>query len=313
MSLDAEFFVGQKHKVLWEEFEYEPEEAQKPYHLSKARFRVAASGRRFGKTLMSMMDGAPDLFVPKARWWVVAESYFTGEEEFNYIEEALLKLVRKYKIKLKTHLHNAKQGDLMIEMPWGASVSVRSAGHPNSLVGKGLKRVTLAEAAKLDEEVFEKHIRPALADFRGKADFTSTPEGDNWFRKFHDRGQRTLDGSPNTRYRLDLGAPWENSYESWNFPAWLNTKIYPGGFNDPEIQSQMGTPTGTAIFWQEIGARFDAMQGRIYNDFNDERNIVDLTYRSDRASGNILNVLVIGISGANTWNRVRRSFDISTN
>jgi hypothetical protein len=80
---------------------------------------------------------------------------------------------------------------------------------------------------------------------------------------------------------VENGAPWEDSYESWNFPAWENPIVYPGGFHDPEIKRQMKTPEGTPIFWQEIGASFKRMQGLIY-EMDVDIHVIDYEYQSLR-------------------------------
>jgi hypothetical protein len=261
--------------LLWQIAEYEPHPAQRKYHASKERFRVAACGRRFGKSMMGAMGKLKRLFVPKARGWIVSDTYFTGEEEFNYIEEAMEKILREYKISQKNigHAHNVRTGEMYIEMPWGARVEVRSAQHPKALVSKGLAWVIMAEAAKMPRYIWEQLVSPALADWRGEADFLSTPEGMNWFKELHDRGADPRNQMPQAKY--------EGSYRSFNFPAWANTRVYPGGFDDPDIKRQMITPEGTAFFWQELGAKFGVMVGMIYGMFNRQIHVIDHVYNPD--------------------------------
>lgn len=248
-----------RREKIWEIVGYEPHEKQKLYHASPARFKVPACGRRFGKSRMEAMDKIDALFsFKKALWWMVAETYGTCDE-FAYAKEAIEVLCREFRIPLKDlrMADNERTGEMYIEMPWGDKLKVKSAAHPKSLVGKGLYCVTFSEAAKIERYIWDQLVSPALADYRGPAGFPSTPEGDNWFKDLHDMGQ-------DPTKRIENGAPYEDSWESWNFSAWENRIIYPQGFNDPEIRRQMKTPEGTPIFWQEIGASFKHMQGLIY-------------------------------------------------
>jgi hypothetical protein len=261
---------------LWELAEYEPHPGQLLYHSSKARFKGAACGRRWGKSKVGTMDKIDLLFVPtpKKIWWIISDSYSTGEEEFTYAEDAIDLICRKLGVKVASRSHNLRTGEMWMVMPWGSRIEVKSAQHPKALVGKGLGCATMAEAAKMDRYIWEQLISPALADFRAPADFLSTPEGDNWFKEIIENGETVLaNGEPNPKHVANASS-WEDSWESWKFPAWENPIIYPGGFDDPEIKREMKTPEGTAFFWQEIGARFGAMVGRIYPDFSRERHVV---------------------------------------
>lgn len=50
---------------------HRPHPKQWLYHNSRARFRVACCGRRFGKSLMAARDLEPELLVPDRRYWIV--------------------------------------------------------------------------------------------------------------------------------------------------------------------------------------------------------------------------------------------------
>lgn len=251
-------------EALWEKIQYHPHPRQVLFHDSKARFRVAASGRRFGKSRMAAAEAEPELFRTHAdgsptKGWIIGPTYTLGEKEFAYMwEDIVMKLGLGPHLKRKAY--NIKTGDMYIEMPWGSRVDVKSADHPDGLVGEGLDWVIISEAAKQKEAVWEKYVRPSLADYNGWAIFPSTPEGQNWFYKAYLKGQ-----------------PWHESYsptwESWNFPSWENPYVYPGGFEDPEIQDQMRSPNDP-WFWQEIGADFRSFVGKIYTEWDDNIHII---------------------------------------
>lgn len=140
-------------------------------------------------------------------------------------------------------------------------VTHNSAEHPDLLVGEALDHVIMCEAAKHKKETWDRFIRPSLADKRGSADFPSTPEGFNWFYESWQLGRD----------------PDFKDYESWKFPSWYNTKIYPGGRMDPEIVLLEKTMTGE-WFQQEIGADFSSFVGKIFPEWDEFVHVKPHTY-----------------------------------
>lgn len=231
---------------------YGPFAEQNLFHESEARFRLASCGRRFGKSTMVARDREPTLFIPHMRGWIVGPTYDLGEKEFRVMWNDLIIGQGFGKEKGVKRAYNLRSGEMYIEMPWGARVEVRSAQHPENLVGESLDWVIMSEAAKQNRDTWERYIRPALSDKRGGADFPTTPEGRNWFYEEWLLGKR--DDRP--------------EYESWKFPSWMNTEVFPGGYDDPEIQMLRET-TSPEWFNQEIGADFNSFVGRIYGEFDE--------------------------------------------
>lgn len=224
--------------------------AQRQYHDSTARFRVPCCGRRFGKSTMAGADRVFDMFKPNTLGWIVGPTYDLGEKEFRVMWDALivkLGLGRDNRVK---KAYNKRMGDMYIEMPWGARVEVRSASQPERLVGEKLHWAILSEAAKHNRETWERFIRPALADYRGQADFPSTPEGYNWYYDL---------------WMLGIDEGFDN-WAAWQYPSWLNPVVFPEGRQDPEILEIEATTT-KEWFLQEIAADFSAFVGKIYDEF----------------------------------------------
>lgn len=244
-------------ETLYHRVGYKPHEKQLLFHNSEARFKVPSCGRRFGKSKMAAMELLPQMFIPDHRYWIVGPTYELGEKEFRYLWEAII-INLGLGPKIKRKANNVRTGEMYIEMPWGTRVDVKSADHPDGLVGEGLHGLIVSEAAKQKRQSWEKYLRPSLADYKGWAIFPSTPEGFNWYYDIYKQGQ-------DEDY---------DEWESWNFPSWENPYVYPLGFDDREIQDQMGTEEGTAWFWQEIGASFRSFVGKIYTDWDDQRNII---------------------------------------
>ena len=159
---------------------YTPHPKQWLYHNSEARFRVPVCGRRFGKSMMAGKDLQPDLFLPNQRFWIVGPTYDLGEKEFRVIWDDLIIAQELGKDKRIKKAYNKRSGDMYIEFPWKTRLEVRSADHPENLVGEALNGVIVSEAAKHKVDTWERYIRPALADKQGWATFPTTPEGQNW-------------------------------------------------------------------------------------------------------------------------------------
>jgi len=246
--------------ALYDKIEYHPHEGQRKFHRATARFKVMDCGRRWGKSTSGPHDKVPKMLTRKPTLgWIVAPTYDLGEKEFRVFWSILIDKMQVPIDKSKT-FYSIRNKDFRITTAWGSSVEVRSAEHPESLVGEGLDWVIMAEAAKLKLSHWEKFIRPTLSDKRGDAVFVSTPEGFNWFFDVYQLGQST---DP------DLDDWW--SYKS---PTWENDIIFPGGIKDKEIQSVKKT-LSPEVFDQEYGAEFTSFAGRIYSEFDEGYHVID--------------------------------------
>jgi hypothetical protein len=201
---------------------------------------------------MAGHDVEPELFTPNKMEWIIGPTYDLAEKEFRVIWNDLIIKLQMGKDKRIKRAYNKKQGNMWIEFPWQTRLECRSADHPENLVGEALDRAIMSEAAKHKVETWERFIRPALADKRGKADFPTTPEGFNWLHKLWQLGKN----------------PDMPLYESWKFPSWANTVVYPEGRNDPEILDLEKTTT-PEWFMQEIGADFASFVGKIFPEWDE--------------------------------------------
>lgn len=250
---------------LFEQLGYTPHSAgQRQYHTSRARFRIPVCGRRYGKSTMAGMDMLVKLFQEKRRYWIVGPTYDLGEKEFRVIWDKLIVGQAMGKDKRIRKAYSKRSGEMWLEFPWGTRIEVRSADHPENLVGEALDGVIMSEAAKHKPETWERFIRPALADRRGFADFPTTPEGFNWLHALWQLG-------------MDPNIP---EYMSWRFPSWENPMVYPGGREDPEIKLLERT-TVPEYFMQEIGADFASFVGKIYQEWQEDVHVAPHVFRPD--------------------------------
>ena len=249
----------------FESLKYKPHSGQQKYHDSDARFRVAACGRRFGKTLMVARDRQPQLVANKDfLGWIVGPTYALAEKEFRVFWNDLMVTRGLLRNKNVKRAYNLRGGEMYIELPSNSRLEVKSATQPEYLVGEGLDFAIMSEAAKHSQETWERFIRPALTDKRGGADFPSTPEGYNWFHDLWLKGQN----------------PGFKSYASWRFPSYLNDYLFPEGYEDEEIQELLKTVT-PEWFAQEIEADFASFVGKIYSEFNIETHCINYEFNPD--------------------------------
>jgi Terminase large subunit, T4likevirus-type, N-terminal len=235
---------------------YKPHEKQRLFHDSKARFKIPVCGRRFGKTYMGAREVEPILMVPNKRVWICGPTYDLGEKEFRVIWQDMIVKLGLGREKAVKRAFNKRAGDMYIEFPWNTRLEVRSADRPENLVGDALDYVIMSEAAKHTKETWDRYIRPALADRRGSATFSTTPEGQNWIHDLWQLGRN----------------PLFEEYESWRFPSWENLHIYPGGRNDSEILLQERTMPHE-WFLQEIAADFTSFMGKIYSEWDEVTHV----------------------------------------
>lgn len=291
--------IGLRPAEVFKAAGYKPHKGQLAYHACAARFRVASCGRRFGKSVMGGHELDLEAMATKSmvgmleergirrEFWIVGPNYSDSEKEFRVHYNSLKRM--GFPLDKPGTYNNPHGGDMRISLYNGLYlVQAMSAQHPESLVGEGLSGVIMAEAAKQKESTWSKYIRPTLSDFRGWGQFTSTPEGKNWFYDLWNDGQ-------------DITNP---DWESFRFPAWMNPNVYPmgakdahirtlraaledGGFDwrelvkrlgvDPEVASLV-RDLNDATFDQEIGADFNTMAGRVFSDWDEEIHVADFRF-----------------------------------
>lgn len=258
---------------------YVPHDGQKRFHAQRrhARFRVLDAGRRTGKSTGGGHELVPyayeayfkrdklDPHEKRMEYWIVGPEYSDAEKEFRVLWNDIKKL--KMPIDKPGSYNDPLGGNMHLSL-WGGKFQVhaKSAKYPQNLVGEGLDGVILAEAAKLKRSIWTKFLRPMLADKRGWAVMSSTPEGKNWFYEEYMNGISD--------------DPIFHEWAALKMPSWANNILFPGGRNDPEILSMEAGLTEEA-FKQEIGAEFTEFVGRVFKEFDEEMHTRHLTYNPD--------------------------------
>ena len=198
------------------------------------RFKVVAAGRRCGKSRLSAVsllieglncpEGSSVMYIAP-----------TLGQARTIIWDLLHELGRP--VIKSSHVNN-----LEITLVNGRKILVRGADNPDSLRGVSLTYVVLDECAFIKLDVWEKIIRAALSDKKGRALFISTPSGRNWFYDIFKLGQTGDD----------------DEWKSWHFTTQDNETIDP-----KEIEAAKKTLSSFA-FKQEYLSSFDTSGADVF-------------------------------------------------
>lgn len=253
--------------LYFEKTGYQPHGGQRLVHYNPARHRVLCNGRRWGKTLVGGKECESAAFVrnflghPQIGW-IIGPEYTDCEKEFRVIYNTFKQL--GIDTLSERFLNNVENGNMHIKTRWGFDLQCRSARHPESLVGEGLDFVLIVEAGRQRRKMWGDYVRPALSDKRGWSLTSGVPEGaaeDSLLYSLYQRGQD----------------PTKPSWWSIRMPSWTNHVVFPGGFQDPEIQEAKDDLTDDE-FDRQYGAQFVERVGRVMKEWDSEIHVKKMEY-----------------------------------
>lgn len=242
---------------------YIPHAEQLKVHNSTARFRVVVAGRRSGKTKLATEE-ALDLLCdpnrPNSRIWVVSKTYSLADKIFYEVfEQATIGKKKEGQERKPALLHPSQikrkvnsQQEGMIRTAWGSEVIRKTADNPDSLIGDELDLLIFDECAKCKEKIWDKYLRPTLADREGRAIFPTTPEGQNWVHALFLKGQ-------------SKDYP---DYESFHFTSHANPNL-----SKEEIEKAK-RELSPESFAQEWLADFFSFKGKTYKEFTKNTHVI---------------------------------------
>jgi hypothetical protein len=220
---------------------------------SKARFKVVAAGRRFGKSHYAgvelLIHGLQDV-----NW----AGYDVADKEIYYIAPTFEQGKKIMWPKLKEMGKYVRDGGIIestvenigqLTLVNGRRISIRGADRPDTLRGVGLSYVVMDEYAFMKPDVWQMIIRPALADVEGEALFIGTPDGKNHFYDIWT--------DANTKYK-------DKGWAAWQFESLKNPKLNPDEIHAAITSSNMSV----AAARQEFGASFNSGGGIILKEEN---------------------------------------------
>lgn len=221
---------------------YCPYSYQYELHLDEHRFKVIVGGRRVGKSRVLLQELIKHcLTTDKALAWWISPTY-RDAREVGWDE------LMEYYPTLAPAIKRIDRTNLTFEFINNSRLLFKGSDNENSLRGRGLTMAGLDEAAFMKEDVWTKCIRPALSDKRGKAIFTSTPNGRNWYHYIFGYCNKAQNKN------------WKRYY----WPTSLNPLI------DEDELTDAKNALSSVDFRQEYLAEFVTKAGMIYDDFNEE-------------------------------------------
>ena len=200
---------------------------QKSVFGDPARFKVIVAGRRCGKSRLSAVSLLVEGLQCPAGSAVMYVAPTQGQAR-QIIWDLLMDLGRD--VIANSHVNN-----MDITLINGAKIYVRGSDRPDTLRGVSLTFLVLDEVADIKADTWEKVLRAALSDKKGRALFIGTPKGRNWFYDMYNLG---LSGE-------------DEEWKSWHFTTKDNPLIDP-----KEIEGAKKTLSSFA-FKQEYEASFD--------------------------------------------------------
>lgn len=164
--------------------------AQAAIYNSKARFKVAVAGRRFGKSYLAAAVLAVEALREKNDAGYVLgpeNSVYYIAPTFDQAKRLMWRRLRKFLGYEKTggFIRSENINDGYFELVNGRRIYIKGADNEDSLRGEGFSFVVMDEYADMKSSVWEDIIDMALMDVEGGALFIGTPKGKNHFYKLH--------------------------------------------------------------------------------------------------------------------------------
>ena len=183
---------------------WQPHPSQREWMLDRHPVKVAACGRRWGKTEAAAVDIATYAIASEGTvQMIVAPTYDQSKLIAGTVERLLLSgsVTRSH-----TQVTKTPYPDIRYRK---SRIMARTADDDGrNLRGHSADRVVVDEAAFVRDQVIEEVIGPMLADRNGSLVMVSTPFGKNHFYRAFTRGM-----------------PGDGRHRSFRFPSWTNPHI----------------------------------------------------------------------------------------
>lgn len=215
-------------------------EKQKEIDESPARFKVVKSGRRSGKTkYIAYWLAKRGLTISGKHWYVCQNLDLIRDEVWPHLCELLRDyIVNKNDTLFRMHISNGLFSSVIV---------CKSAERENALRGRGLRSLALDEASFVRPELWDRIIRPMLADFEAPALICSSAKR-GWFTSRYNYATKNDD----------------KDWHGFKFTIYDNPHI-----SRDEIESiRRSTPVD--VWKEEYMAEEVAHQGQVYAEFKEQ-------------------------------------------
>lgn len=142
---------------------------------------------------------------------------------------------------------NVNRADHRITLIGDREIQFKSADGADSMRGESVAVLWVDEGGQISEDRWTLELRPALMDCKGKAIFTGTPKGKNWYFQLFTRGQDKT----------------QTDYESWSFSSYTNPYL------DPKEIDEFKRDMPELAYRQEILGEFLDDVGSVFRNVKD--------------------------------------------
>jgi len=242
--------------TIWGAVGYEPYGLQQDAHDDPAPIKQVAGGIRAGKSKGAAMELCAKLYIPNSLFWIVGPDYEQARAEFHYVHEALEILDF-----VKGRPSVPSRGSCKLETVWGAQVETKTSDDVRRLASFAPHGIVMAEAAQQPHDVYLKLLERCLEN-RAWLWMSGTFESSlGWYADFFERYRENA--HPHIRI--------------YSWPTWANTRIFPGGRNDPAIQ-QLEEQMPADLFMERCGAVPVKPHGLVHKAFSPRRHVRNLQW-----------------------------------
>lgn len=194
-----------------------------------SRFKVLVCGRRWGKTVLSLMYLLKDQFEVGERRWFITPTYRQGKMIVFPILRQMFQGFAGAKL---------NESDMRVVFENGAELAIKGADNEHNLRGVELTKCVMDEMAYIKPHVWEEIVYPMLATTQGSVLFIGTPSGYDIMYDLYSRGKS------------------EPGWKSWQF------KTIDGGFVPAEEIARAKRTMDPTLFRQEFEASFESTGNR---------------------------------------------------
>ena len=233
---------------------------------STARFRIAAWGRRGGKTTEAAMEAIGVAKLRPRSWiWLAAPTMKLVSRAFDKVME----VVRDSGLKTRTVRDTTQEKLCVLEN--GARLEGMSLENIFSAAGAAIDLAIIDEAAQVLPEAWARAILPPLTDRNGQALLISSWEGEGDF--FH---QKAIDA------RADMVAHGTNAaWEMFQDASYdINFYAFPQGRQTPALV-QAAKEMEPHEFLEQFGGIPASARERVFPEFKEKVHVTDVDYNPD--------------------------------
>ena len=212
-----------------------------------SRFKVLVCGRRWGKTILSLMYLLKDPFQEGERRWFITPTYRQGKMIVFPILRQMFAGFTGAKL---------NESEMSVVFENGAELAVKGADNEHNLRGVELTKCVMDEMAYIKPHVWEEIVYPMLATTQGSVLFIGTPSGYDVMYDLYSKGQT------------------EPDWKSWQF------KTIDGGFVPAEEIARAKRTMDATLFRQEFEASFESTGNRAAWNFDRQIHVKKATEMS---------------------------------